>query len=124
MLVFDGTADAPLGGAYLRSFPGGRFIVVLDPEEGQTAAFEAALMLARAHALSTLIPDRDVIDEGWLVERCDELNLMIDEVRPIKLSLDAAARAIQRTRQAHDEYQAKIRGFAIDLRAPLTDPDV
>jgi hypothetical protein len=119
ILVFDGIADAPLRGATIRSYPNGRFIVVLDPDDGSAAALEAALVLARSYAVAAVTGNQNALDAAWLEERCDELNDLIEQARTTRLSIDAAARAIGKARDAHDQHTARIRGFAADPRAPL-----
>ena len=99
VLVFDGAADAPLGGRHYGVWPGGNFVAVLDAESLIPLALEVACRQARELAIAS-VDGATALDAKWLIERCDQVSKVIDEAREIANGANAAQRGVDRVKSA------------------------
>lgn len=103
ILVFDGVEDAPLRGRHYLASPDGRFITILDQEQG-TLGFEVACIQARLYALAAVAAEGE-IDAKWVVTECDKLTQLIEEASKIKRGTAAARKGLDTVDQAYDNLR-------------------
>jgi hypothetical protein len=120
VIVFDGVADAPLAGRRYGPYPGGKYIAVLDPAEGNTLAFEVACLQARMTAIAG-VEDNDAVDAAWLVEQCDQLTTLIDAASAIKRGVNDSKRGLVKVEASYDRLCSQAHAVLDAVRARLTD---
>jgi hypothetical protein len=104
ILVFGGVDDAPMGGRHYGSRPGGKFVVVYEPDEANPLALEVACRQARALAIASVESDARV-EAAWLVEQCNQLSNLIERARDIKHGANAARRGLDKIDSTYDEMR-------------------
>jgi hypothetical protein len=120
VIVFDSTEDAPTGGRRYCTYPGGKFITVLDPEDADGLAFEVAITQARSIAIAS-VRQPGGVDTTYLLEQCDRLSEVIENANAIKHGANYAQRGIDRVQAAYGQLRSEAQSLLAEIHARLTD---
>lgn len=115
VLVFDGLADAPLGGRAYLPHGDGRFTAVLDLDDGVPLAFEVACREARLAALATVRAEGK-LDPGWVQAHCNRICDAVEEASKMLRSLSSIERGADEARGYYTELRKQILALIDELR--------
>ncbi len=104
VLVFDGIADAPLGGRCFMPHGDGRFTAVLVVENGAPLAFEVACRQARLVAIASVRPEGE-LDKGWVLAECNRLCEIVEEASAILGSVSTVERGAVEIRERYTQMR-------------------
>jgi hypothetical protein len=117
ILVFDGVADAPLGGRRYMARPDGKIVAVLDDQDG-VLGFEVACIHARLFALAAVSANVKV-DVDWLVAQADNLTQLIEDAVSIKHGAAAARRGLDKVDEGYDKLRLEALEVLKAIKAKL-----
>jgi hypothetical protein len=115
VLVFDGVADAPLGGRFYMPHGDGRFTAVLDLEDGLPLAFEVACRQARQAALATLQPE-GMLDQAFVDSHCNRICEAVEEASGMLRSIGGIERSAEEVRGFYSGMRKHVLGLVDELR--------
>jgi hypothetical protein len=118
VLVFDGAADAPLGGRRYADFPDGRFIVVLDADDPDALSLDVACRQARFIAVLASRSDATV-SADWIEEQCTALRSLLDEAHEIQTGLAMTRRGTAKIEESRESVRAGITQMLAAFEAKL-----
>jgi hypothetical protein len=116
ILVFDGIADAPLGGRSFMPHGDGRFTAVLDVENGAPLAFEVACRQARLVAIASVRPEGQ-LDKGWVLTECNRLCEIVEEANAILGSVSTVERGAGEIRERYTKMRRDALTLIDQIRA-------
>ncbi len=115
VLVFDGLADAPLGGRSYLPHGDGRFTAVLDVEDAIPLAFEVACREARLAALAT-VQAEGKLDPSWVQGHCNRLCDAVEEASGMLRSLSSIERGAEEARGYYTRMRKQVLALIDELR--------
>jgi hypothetical protein len=115
VLVFDGLADAPLGGRSYLPHGDGRFTAVLDVEDGFPLAFEVACREARLAVLANLQAEGK-LDPAWVQSHCNRLCEAVEEASGMLRSLTSIERGAEEVRGYYTQMREQVLALLDELR--------
>jgi hypothetical protein len=118
VLVFDSVDDAPLGGRSFCSYPGGRFIVVLDRQDLNPLALEVACRAAHDVACASVAMQGE-LDQAWLTEQCSQIAAVIERARDIRAGSNAVRRGADKIDRAYEALRSEALSLLDEIKARL-----
>jgi hypothetical protein len=115
VLVFDGLADAPLGGRCYLPHGDGRFTAVFDLEDGLPLAFEVACREARLAALGT-VQAEGKLEPAWVQAHCNRLCEAVEEASAMLRSLSGIERGAEEARGIYTRMRKRVLELLDELR--------
>jgi hypothetical protein len=115
VLVFDGIADAPLGGRCFMPHGDGRFTAVLEVENGAPLAFEVACRQARLVAIASVRPEGE-LDKGWVLAECNRLCEIVEEASAILGSVSTVERGATEIRERYSQMRRDALALIDEMR--------
>jgi len=115
VLVFDGLADAPLGGRSYLPHGDGRFTAVLDVEDGIALAFEVACREARLAALASVHAEGK-LDPTWVQSHCNRICETVEEASGMLRSISGIERGAEEARGYYTQMRKHLLGLVDELR--------
>ncbi len=115
VLVFDGLADAPLGGRSYLPHGDGRFTAVFDVEDGISLAFEVACRQARLTALATVHAEGN-LDPAWVEGHCNRVCEAVEEASAMLRSLSSIERGAEEARGYYTQMRKQVLALIDELR--------
>jgi hypothetical protein len=115
VLVFDGLADAPLGGRSYLPHGDGRFTAVLDVEDGIPLAFEVACHEARLAALAT-VQAEGKLEPAWVQAHCNRICEAVEEASGMLRSISGIERGAEEARGYYTQMRKQVLALIDELR--------
>ncbi len=115
VLVFDGLADAPLGGRSYMPHGDGRFTAVLDLEDGIPLAFEVACREARLAAIASVHAEGQ-LNSSWLQSQCNRLCEVVEEASAILRSVSGIERGAGEIRARYTQMRKQALALIDEIR--------
>lgn len=121
VLVFDGVADAPLGGRHYMPQVDGRFVAVLDPDDGIPIAFEVACRQARL-VVTASVQSEGKLDGAWLESKCELLGEAVEEASAMLRSVSKIERGASEIRESYGQMRRNVFALLDDIRRHIAEP--
>lgn len=115
VLVFDGVADAPLGGRSYLPHCDGRFTAVLDLEDGLPLAFEVACREARLAALAT-VQAEGKLEPARVQAHCNRICEAVEEASGMLRSISGIERGAEEARGYYTQMRKQVLALIDELR--------
>ncbi len=115
VLVFDGLADAPLGGRSYLPHGDGRFTAVFDAEDGIPIAFEVACREARLAAIAT-VQTEGKLEPAWVQSHCNRICEAVEEASGMLRSIGGIERGAEEIRSHYTQMRKQLLTLIDELR--------
>lgn len=119
VLVFDGLADAPLGGRSYLPHGDGRFTAVLEVDNAIPLAFEVACREARIVAIATVQAEGQ-LEPAWVQSRCNRICEAVEEASAILRSISGIERGAEEVRAYYTQMRKDVLALIDELRERAT----
>ena len=115
VLVFDGVADAPLGGRSYLPHCDGRFMAVFDLDDGLPLAFEVACREARLAALAT-VQVEGKLEPSRVQAHCNRVCEAVEEASGMLRSIGGIERGAEEARGYYTQMRKQVLALIDELR--------